>query len=276
MHAHNFEEDQIILGIDEAGRGPVIGPMVYSGAIISFSEHQKLVDHCQVADSKALTAKSRQSSLAKFDDLSSFHCFTVPVSASTISQTMLGRSGKTLNTLSHDTAMEIIRHAVLHCKGKLCAVFVDTVGPPESYQKLLAGRFPHLCITVSKKADSRFPIVSAASIVAKTTRDQMVEDLNLNVGSGYPSDPTASKWLSSNLDKFFGYPSDSSSAVRFSWAPVRSLLKKHCIDITFEADVKRDESQQKLTFEKTVKQDPIFAFTFGLKSSCGSLFCDPE
>lgn len=81
-------------------------------------------------------------------------------------------------------------------------VYVDTVGPPETYQTKLESRFPQLKITVAKKADSLYPIVSAASICAKVTRDthlkqwrfieNEVSDRKIvlpenGFGSGYPS-----------------------------------------------------------------------------------------
>ncbi len=73
---------------------------------------------------------------------------------------------------------------------------MDTVGIPESYQKKLLDRFPNLSITVAKKADSLYPVVSAASICAKVTRDRMVKEWTFvesgievpekGWGSGYP------------------------------------------------------------------------------------------
>ena len=75
-------------------------------------------------------------------------------------------------------------------------IYVDTVGTPEKYQAKLKQLFPGIDITVSKKADSLYPIVSAASICAKVIRDHILKywtpvekDLNMSnkFGSGYPS-----------------------------------------------------------------------------------------
>jgi ribonuclease HII len=77
-----------------------------------------------------------------------------------------GRTKYNLNQISHDTAAELIQRA--QAKGDpLKEVYVDTVGDPAKYQATLSRKFPRLDITVSKKADDLFPVVSAASIVAK-------------------------------------------------------------------------------------------------------------
>lgn len=251
-------DDYVVLGIDEAGRGPVIGPMVYTGAVIALAEHDDLVRLCHVADSKVLDERHRLASLQQLRQLKSFRTFTVAVTPHEISSTMLGRSGRTLNTLSHEAAMRIISEATLASAGKLCAAYVDTVGPPETYQARLAGRFPHLRVTVSKKADSKYPIVSAASIVAKTTRDAAIAELGENVGSGYPSDPRAVAWLRSHVHRFFVFRR-SYDYVRHSWGPVTQLAKDAdvCVPIVFEQDLEEDEAKQRGSGRVDAKQPKL-------------------
>lgn len=117
-------------------------------------------------------------------------------------------------------------------------VYVDALGPAEKYEKYLQSRFPSLSITVRNKADSIYKIVGAASVAAKVTRDYLVEgwvwEENVadgvkiwgkgdNLGSGYPSDPNTKRWIASNLEKTFGFP----SVARFSWAPIRQTMESN-------------------------------------------------
>jgi ribonuclease H2 subunit A len=71
-----------------------------------------------------------------------------------------------LNKISHDTAMDLIRSAI-NDGYSIKEVFVDTVGDPRKYTDKLKKEFPGIEFTVASKADSKFPVVSAASIVAK-------------------------------------------------------------------------------------------------------------
>ena len=93
--------------------------------------------------------------------------------------------------MAHDTTIDLI--AAIVAKGvNVTEVYIDTVGPPDKYQEKLSKIFTNIKITVSKKADALFPIVSAASICAKVTRDSeitnwtFVENLKVerNFGSG--------------------------------------------------------------------------------------------
>ncbi|KAJ6262138.1 hypothetical protein Dda_2943 [Drechslerella dactyloides] len=104
-----------------------------------------------------------------------------------------------LNAQAHDATIELI-HEVMAKGVNIKEIYVDTVGPPATYQAKLARIFPSCKVTVSKKADALYPSVSAASIAAKVSRDFALEQYfklaglvpdagEGSVGSGYPSDP---------------------------------------------------------------------------------------
>lgn len=276
MEELGVSDEYYILGIDEAGRGPVVGPMIYTGVAVQLKEHDALVK-CGVADSKQIDEARRNASLKKMrENLKSYSEFTHVVTPADIARDMFGPRGRTLNTLSHDTAIKIIVDATLKLCGKLCAVFVDTVGTPESYSRKLQGRFPHLHIVVRSKADSLFPVVSAASIVAKVTRDHEISLINQRihrrgkskqensktdskeaqkkssiageetencpdyVGCGYPSDPRTMTYVRSHVHRFFVH-SREDDCIRPSWAPVVDLANREevCVPVLFEEDARR-------------------------------------
>ncbi|KAK1803020.1 hypothetical protein P4O66_021556, partial [Electrophorus voltai] len=120
-------------------------------------------------------------------------------------------------------------------------VFVDTVGPAEKYEEKLSKRFPGVKVAVRPKADSLFPVVSAASICAKVARDHAVKDwtfaedlgeVDTDYGSGYPNDPKTKSWLLKYLDPVFGYP----QFVRFSWSTAQTLLDSKAFAVHWDDD----------------------------------------
>ncbi|EEZ97514.1 ribonuclease H2 subunit A [Tribolium castaneum] len=218
-----------ILGIDEAGRGPVLGPMVYGTAFCPLNE-ATLPDSLGCADSKALNEESRDVIFSKICANRKMGWGVEVIAPNSICNSMLSRQKYSLNQVSMDAAINLIKMAL---KGgvNLSHVYVDTVGPPEKYQAYLKSLFPNVGVTVAKKADSTFPIVSAASICAKVTRDYALKGWGFGeglqagheeFGSGYPGDPNTKKFLQNYRDPVFGYP----HLVRFSWSTASEALKE--------------------------------------------------
>ncbi|XP_044309962.1 ribonuclease H2 subunit A [Varanus komodoensis] len=239
------------LGIDEAGRGPVLGPMVY-GICYCPVVRQGDLETMKVADSKTLTEIQREELFEKLDDAKDSVGWALHIlSPNFISNSMQRRAKYNLNALSHDTAIGLIQHA-LDSGVQVSEVFVDTVGPADKYQEKLKQHFPELEVTVKPKADSLFPVVSAASICAKVARDRVVknwkfvedlEDVNMDYGSGYPNDPKTKEWLTQNLDPVFGFP----QFVRFSWSTAQTILESKAVPVCW-ADTEDDPSQKSAQF----------------------------
>ncbi|XP_074990192.1 ribonuclease H2 subunit A isoform X1 [Calonectris borealis] len=218
------------LGVDEAGRGPVLGPMVYG---ICYCPVEKLeeLEALGVADSKTLSEAERERRFGLLEAASDVLGWALHVlPPDHISACMQQRAKYNLNELSHDTAVGLIQFA-LDSGVQVAEVFVDTVGPAEKYEAKLRERFPGLGVTVRPKADGLFPVVSAASICAKVARDRALKhwkfvedlgDIDRDYGSGYPNDPKTKEWLRRNLEPVFGFP----RLVRFSWGTARELLQR--------------------------------------------------
>ncbi|GAA5832651.1 hypothetical protein JCM3766R1_004280 [Sporobolomyces carnicolor] len=242
------EEEGWMLGVDEAGRGPALGPQVYGIAYCKTSYSDQL-NNLGFFDSKTLTDPIREELFKSIIEHEQDVKYSVTVmSPNDISMGMLRRIPYNLNAQSHDCTINLIREVV--DRGyNIRQCFVDTVGPAADYQAKLTSLFPTISFTVCSKADALFPIVSAASIVAKITRDRILEDWTFLeqpvettkdedetdgperkdeqderrlFGSGYPSDPKTVAWLESNFHPVFGFP----NVARFSWAPVKNALLK--------------------------------------------------
>lgn len=240
--------ERVILGVDEAGRGPVLGPMVYGVAYCLETYQDELKTCYGFADSKVLKDAVRKNLLQLMHDESHelYHNVgwaTCTMTAKDISNGMLrslsGPGPYNLNEQAHNTTIQLINEVL--AKGvNLKAIFVDTVGPPASYQAKLKRFFPEIDITVTKKADSLFPIVSTASVAAKVTRDMNLAWYNQNMdilkgdvlGSGYPSDPSTIEWLNGCIDPLFGW---THGLLRFSWQTAKdSLERAGAAKVTYE------------------------------------------
>lgn len=168
--------------------------MVYGIAFCPLIE-AGLLEKLKCEDSKVLNEEKRDGIFTEIcKNLDTMGFATDVIAPKTISNSMYSRSKISLNDVSMNSAIGLIRKA--ESEGvKIVQIFVDTVGPPEKYEKYLLSLFPKYLITVTKKADSTYPIVSAASICAKVTRDHALQVWNFEnkvnnetkFGSGYPA-----------------------------------------------------------------------------------------
>ncbi|EXJ80063.1 ribonuclease H2 subunit A [Capronia epimyces CBS 606.96] len=232
-----------VLGVDEAGRGPVIGPMVYGVYYLPIEIQQSLLATTyHFDDSKVLTPAVRANLMkavcaADTDLFASSGWAIKSLSAQDIGAGMLKNGGSyNLNAQAMDATVELIR-GVLDKGVNVTEIYVDTIGKPSVYQRKLEFIFPTIKITVEKKADSLFPCVSAASVVAKVTRDVSCESLleayvrqsstfstedTMTWGSGYPSDARCVNWLKSAVNPIWGFGNEC----RFSWGTVKDMLEQ--------------------------------------------------
>lgn len=237
--------------------------MVYGIAFCPLNEAQHLKT-LGCADSKQLSENDRE---RIFNDMcvkeyahSNIGWAIDVISPSYISEQMLSRVKVSLNEISMTSAIGLVNKAI-EAGVNIAEVYVDTVGPPEKYQAKLQKIFPDFQITVAKKADSTYPIVSAASICAKVSRDhslrvwQFKEGLTStfeDFGSGYPGDPKTKAFLETNCHRVFGFP----RLVRFSWSTAANVLERKAITMIFpdtEADAimeKKRAQKQKQSIRK--------------------------
>ncbi|XP_064630228.1 ribonuclease H2 subunit A-like [Lineus longissimus] len=252
------------MGIDEAGRGPVLGPMVYGTCFCPISMKEKL-EESGFADSKTLSEEQRENLFSKIGESADWTGWLVEIlSPFYISTSMLRRFKYNLNELSHDCAIGMI-NKVIDAGVQLTEVYVDTVGDPGKYQAKLQQLFPQVKCTVAKKADALYPIVSAASICAKVARDRAVKawvftegaaiKVNENgFGSGYPADPNTKQFLVENLDQVFGFP----HFVRFSWSTADKLLQDKAVPVHWDDDEEGNEGKAAKHAKNTPKLESFF------------------
>ncbi len=176
-----------VCGVDEAGRGSLVGPLVIAGVSINKTKIRQL-SSMGIKDSKKLTPLQREKlykKIIKFVD----DYYVAKINPCTIDKS-------------------VSKHELNNLEAKYMAKVISKLNPNVSYVDscdVNPSRFGKTISKLSKKnkiksyhhADSRFVIVSAASIIAKVTRDREIKKIRKNhdVGSGYPSDVKTKRFV---------------------------------------------------------------------------------
>ncbi len=210
-------EKKFIIGIDEAGRGPVIGPMIVVGYCLETSRVDWL-EEIGVRDSKDLTKNQRNELYTRLVDMADYWISII------IPPQIIDLHN--LNELEYKTIIYIIERASIVLKHQLKKIIVDTVGPPQKLKKKLSKTFPHVEIIVETRSDRKYPIVSAASIIAKVVRDSIISSIREKygfLGSGYPHDPATREWIKTYYKE---HPENPPWFIRRSWSTIAILAPK--------------------------------------------------
>ncbi len=175
---------RVIAGVDEAGRGPVIGPMVIAAAAGNEELSTSLIG-IGVRDSKSLAPSKRASLSIKLLSMLRVEAFVIPPSV--IDDNVKARGGN-LNDLEAFLMGELIRTLKPH------EAVVDALGSELGFAEKVSRYAEGIPVRATHDADSSCPFVSAASIIAKVIRDNAVSGVPF-AGSGYPSDNRTIEFL---------------------------------------------------------------------------------
>lgn len=205
-----------IAGVDEAGRGPMIGPLVTCGVLVELGKISEL-NEIGARDSKTLSPSRRRTLNQKIRGIAT------KVEIRSVSAADIDRLRKrtTLNEI------EVVEFVSVVKSLKPQEVYIDAADVNAERFGFKIGEQSGITamgalIVSEHKADAKYPIVSAASILAKVERDRIISEMHQefgNFGSGYPSDPKTIKYVKGLFEEGLALP----PIVRKSWDSVRKI-----------------------------------------------------
>ncbi len=200
----------MICGVDEAGKGSVLGPMAVAAVGCRATED---LEALPIRDSKVLRPKQREALYEIL--LRDFSIAIVMIDAAGIDD---ARTRMSMN----QCVAELHAEALMGLRPESAYVDACDVNA-ERYGRTVAGYLDYPCnIVAEHRADARYKIVGAASVVAKVTRDRAIRELEEQfgkVGSGYPSDPVTIEFLRGYIREYGNPP----PCARRSWKTVTNL-----------------------------------------------------
>jgi len=202
------------VGVDEAGRGSIVGDMIVAAYAVEARRLGDLAD-AGVRDSKELTREARA---RLYRVLASLGWLAVAsASPREIDEENLNRVTARKVRLAVSRVLRMLGGA-----GRVELVVVDKFGDASAVKAALRSLgLARAEIRVEEKADARYPVVAAASIVAKHVRDERIEVLRSLYGvrgSGYPSDPETEEWLLNVFSR-----GEEPPIIRYTWSTVKRL-----------------------------------------------------
>lgn len=205
------------IGVDEAGKGPVLGPMV---AAAVRADETNLPDG--IDDSKRLTAAKRESIATQLRESPA-----VAVGLGVVTTDEIDDPETDMNSLT--VAAQVRALGDVATDGDHALVDAGDVSESRFARRVEEGVVDTdggvaIDVTAEHGADEASRLVGAASIIAKVERDSRIaalnEEYNGDIGSGYPSDPTTREFLADYVDRHGNLP----ACARASWSTCEDVL----------------------------------------------------
>ena len=202
----------MICGVDEAGKGPVMGPMVVAAVSV---ENAKLIENLGFKDSKLLSSQRR---LELFNLIKQNYSYEIEII--NVEKIDEHRMKNQLNLLNRKAFEKVISRL----NPKVAYVDAADVNEERFGREIKVNLTnPNDTDVISMhKADSMIPVVAAASIIAKQTRELEIKKLKKEIGdfgSGYPSDERTIKFLKSYFHDNSRWP----PGTRKSWKTIKRI-----------------------------------------------------
>ncbi|MCA1812460.1 MAG: ribonuclease HII [Halobacteriales archaeon] len=200
----------MLAGVDEAGRGPVLGPLVVACVAARIPAHLRKLG---AKDSKLVPAEKREAVAQRIQAYARCEVRVIP--AGVLNQRM---ATCTLNDIEAEAFADVLR-ALQPSRAVVDACDVN--------EERFGARIARLCLPLSfpilskHEADRSHAIVGAASIVAKVARDAHIraleQEVGMPIGSGYSHDPITRGFLARWKEERGGLPPQT----RVYWATVQ-------------------------------------------------------
>ena len=200
----------MVVGIDEAGRGSVLGPLVVCGVVLK-QNRIRYLERLKLKDSKKISPKRRIVLSRKIKKITEHHL--IKIKAHDID--ILRAGDVNLNQIE-----KIAMRRIIEDSGADISI-IDCIDiKPDRFKGEMEGYFPDLQVIAEHSAEDKYAVVAAASIVAKVERDMEIAKIRKNfenIGSGYPSDPKTIEFLKNTPHD------DLPDFVRRSWSTIKRI-----------------------------------------------------
>jgi len=234
-----------IAGVEEAGRGPVVGPMVMA---ILWTEDEDVLRRIGAKDSKQVTPEQRErifEELTALKEKGTIGFERIILTPAEIDAAVLGEHDN-LNKLEQRTTAKLIGMALEQKDVRKVLIDCPTRSTEKYANEITAMLQDAPELVAENKADENYTVVGAASIIAKVTRDREIRKLKVQfkveLGSGYPADPSTQRFLKENWQK-----KEYADLFRKSWASYTNIaiVKKQSTLADFGAKDAEQEERHK-------------------------------